>query len=300
MIETSIVIPTHNRKELLIKVLNALSNQSHPRNKYEVIVVDDGSIDRTKNYIKNFIKKSKIKIKYFRQENRGPGSARNLGISKAKGEYIILIDDDIVPSYNFIEEHIKIHKKRKGIAVLGFTDWAKDINVTEFMKFIAPNGPLFHYNSIKNPYNCSYTSFYTSNISLNKKWFDLERFNEDFDKLTWMEDVELGYRLYKRGLRIVFNKNALAYHYHIFNEKDFFNKARLVGKVNVAFYNKYPELKSMFRLKLVTYIMFLLLIPARFFGSILNSLGDRRRYWIIKFMKAHYDGVLEGLMLNNN
>src|SRR3989344_2404741 len=121
----SIVIPTFNRKEELRKCLSALSNQSY--NKIEIIVIDDGSTDNTEEMVKKEFKN----IKFFKQNNTGPSIARNNGIKKAKGDFILFTDSDCVPDKYWVEELVKgfnekincvggktIDQKTKGIFTL--------------------------------------------------------------------------------------------------------------------------------------------------------------------------------------
>ena len=90
----SVIIPTYNRKDILIKCLNALNKQTLSHTAYEVIVVDDGSNDGTEDAIKNL--QLACKFTYLRQENKGPGAAKNLGIKHATGELLLFINDDII------------------------------------------------------------------------------------------------------------------------------------------------------------------------------------------------------------
>lgn len=87
----SVVIPTHNRRDLLRRCLGAVLNQDYPD--YEVIVVDDGSTDGTGE----MVQREFPQVRYIRQEsNRGPAAARNRGIEAARGEIVAFTDDDCV------------------------------------------------------------------------------------------------------------------------------------------------------------------------------------------------------------
>ena len=233
----SIIMPTYNRPDTIKQVLESLDNQTIPRKDYEVIVVDDGSNYDVKNYIKKF------NVKYFRQNNSGPSKARNLGVKEATGKYIAFIGDDTILNKNWVEEHLKTHEEKgPNIAVLGFTPWHKKLAVNKFMKYLAPNGPQFNYSAIKNINNCGFDFFWTSNLSLERKWFTKNKFDEDFPWAAY-EDLELSYRLHKKGLRIVYNKNAVVNHYHEYNPEKYFKKQDTMAKAAIIFYKKHPELK---------------------------------------------------------
>lgn len=97
----SIVIPTYNRKNLLERCLDSLFYQNYPKDKYEIIVVDDGSCDETSTYL-SFLSKSFENLKYIRQDNSGHSVARKAGFLKAKGEIIASLDDDCIPCEGWI------------------------------------------------------------------------------------------------------------------------------------------------------------------------------------------------------
>jgi len=84
----SVVIPTYNRAELLGIALDSVFAQTFTD--YEVIVVDDGSTDETKEYLATL----GDRVRVFTQSNQGPGAARNLGVSHANGEYVEFLDSD--------------------------------------------------------------------------------------------------------------------------------------------------------------------------------------------------------------
>lgn len=98
----SVVIPTYNREQVVGKTIKSVLNQTIQD--YEIIVVDDGSVDNTKKIIEQF---KSDKIKYFFQHNQGAQAARNAGLSKATGKYIGFLDSDDWWLPTFLEESIK-------------------------------------------------------------------------------------------------------------------------------------------------------------------------------------------------
>jgi GT2 family glycosyltransferase len=91
----SIVIPAHNRAQLILEALDSVSKQTFKD--FEVIVVDDGSTDGTEAVVSEMLKSGNaenLKLKYIRQENKGAGAARNAGAKVAHGEYLAFLDSD--------------------------------------------------------------------------------------------------------------------------------------------------------------------------------------------------------------
>ena len=86
----SIIIPTYNRKELLVSAVESCINQLY--SEIEIIIVDNGSTDNTGKYITS--KVNDERIRFFRLERKGVSYARNFGLSKARGEYIQFLDSD--------------------------------------------------------------------------------------------------------------------------------------------------------------------------------------------------------------
>jgi glycosyltransferase involved in cell wall biosynthesis len=99
-VDTSVIIPTYNRKASLERTLESISRQTYPSARFEVIVVDDGGQDGSGSVAQNeypFI------LYYLRQSNRGAAAARNYGAAAARGEVLIFLDDDINVSPQFVE-----------------------------------------------------------------------------------------------------------------------------------------------------------------------------------------------------
>jgi glycosyltransferase involved in cell wall biosynthesis/MoaA/NifB/PqqE/SkfB family radical SAM enzyme len=102
--EISVIIPTYNRAKSLGPCLEHLLKQTIDMDRYEIIVVDDGSSDDTAEVIKEYQNHNQLKIKYLRQKNRGPAAARNRGAGNACGEILFFIDDDCLAQRETLEK----------------------------------------------------------------------------------------------------------------------------------------------------------------------------------------------------
>lgn len=118
----SVIIPTFNRAHLLPKAIESVQNQTYPN--IQIIVVDDGSTDETEKMVLAF-----EGVEYYYQENKRQGAARNLGLSKAKGEIIASLDSDDAWHESFISESIACLEYNDLDFV--FSDWTYQIDSVE-------------------------------------------------------------------------------------------------------------------------------------------------------------------------
>ncbi|WZL71495.1 glycosyltransferase family 2 protein [Clostridiaceae bacterium 35-E11] len=107
--ETSVIIPAYNASERLYYNLIALNNQDYPSDKFEVVVVNNGSRDNTMEMLSRFQSNYKLSIINL-DKNKGIAYARNQGILKAKGKLLIFHDSDMIATRDFISDHIKAHQ----------------------------------------------------------------------------------------------------------------------------------------------------------------------------------------------
>jgi len=110
----SVIIPTYNYEQYLARTIKSVLKQTYKN--IEIIICDDGSTDNTREIIKKF--KHHKKIRCYYQSNQGPASARNLGIKKAKGEFIAFLDSDDYWLPKKIEKQLKIFTKNKQIGLV--------------------------------------------------------------------------------------------------------------------------------------------------------------------------------------
>ncbi|HII29478.1 TPA: glycosyltransferase [Candidatus Woesearchaeota archaeon] len=312
-LKLSVIVTTHNRADALEMCLKALADQSYPKPGFEVIVIDDGSSEETGQLVKELASSLPIRIRYSYQEHMGRSGvskARNKGITEAKARHVLIMGDDIIASREFLMEHMRIHEEHKnahkanmdkgevierGSAVLGLTEWHPKLKATLFMNFLINEGHQFNYKGIKDRNNCGYGMFYTSNISLATSWFTEELFDEEMFAL---EDVELGYRLEKKGLKIVFNPRALAYHYHPITEEQFYNKIRNTSINAVHMYRKFPELKDLNALRTRARLASIALRPIIRLTPLIKALGLKRQAWTANIIYNSAVGILERMGVN--
>ncbi len=209
--QISVVIATYNRRDVLKTTLEKLACQTLSPERFEVIVVDDGSSDRTDEMMAGMIGLLPYEVSYRRHENRGPGYTENRGIMLARSRLILLIADDIWPFPTLLEEHLKSHRANPEdrFAVLGKVRQSPKLPATA----IQNNWDPFVYSRFEGKKELETIFFYACNISV-KKAFLLEHGMFRERKGAAHEDAELGYRLGRKGLKILYNPNAIADHFH--------------------------------------------------------------------------------------
>lgn len=251
----SVIIPTFNRRNSLMRVLSSLEAQTFPKDDFEVVIVDDGSIDDTQKAVADFAGRSALTVEYFYQSNSGQSQARNLGIEKSQGDIILFCGDDTIFDEKTIANHEAVYLKNEGAsaAVLGLALWDESIGVNDFMHFIAPAGPQFHYHTIKDKNNAGWDHFYTCNISIPRRLLGDQRFDGGFryESFEGFEDIDLGLRLARRGVKIIFNNEAVVYHAHSYEPAAFYQRMLGVGRSFKLLTDKYKgHRQSYWRLKL--------------------------------------------------
>ena len=239
--DVSVVIPTFNRLEVLAEVLHALEFQQEAP-PFEVVVVDDGSSDGTSAWLRS--RTFNLPLRVLTQENRGPAAARNTGVAVAQGQWVAFLGDDTVPSPGWIAAHREAHRKRGDdlhVAVLGYTGWHPRMRLNPFLRYINEHGLQFGYALITDPEDVPFNFFYTSNISLARDLLLAEPFDLRFPHAAW-EDIEVAYRMKKRGLRMVYEKTATVSHDHPTDIARFAARQEKAGYCAVVFHRLHPEL----------------------------------------------------------
>ncbi|MGA8223900.1 MAG: glycosyltransferase, partial [Candidatus Acidiferrales bacterium] len=236
----SVVIPTYNRKSTLAACLRALEHQTLARKEFEVIVVDDGSSDGTESFCRDF--KAGFPFKYFRQANAGAGAARRLGVEHARGEYLLLFNDDTIASANLLAKHLQAQKAHRGekLAVLGDFRYPPGASERALTYFLTRNPFLFPQVSLKPGVHLHSGLFVTCNLSVARDAvLSAGSFDPDF---RVAEDTDLGIRLMRDGFRVIYVPEALATHEHLlFTMADLLRRAEAYGPAQLRLVRKHPE-----------------------------------------------------------
>ena len=235
--DISIIIPTFNRSRLLGYSLDSIVKQDFPVSRFEVIVSDDGSSDNTKRVVRSYRKR--INIKYVFQEDKGyrPASARNNGIRIAEGNLCLFIDSGMILAPTCISEHFHFHSKlTMPSAAIGYIygfDFNEDLEDL-LITLIDPSDAslsvrrLMSYSAFKDAREQQFVRhgdrienlpipwyyFWSGHISLRREsLLTVGLFDENYDGRWGMEDIDLGFRIHREGVRICLLRSAIGVHY---------------------------------------------------------------------------------------
>lgn len=273
----TIAIPTYNRGKLLPLVLERIVEQVKNLSTYkiEILVLDDASTDNTIQILESFKTKYPNFFHYIiSEQNQGITKSRNILVKNALGDYIIFLDSDVLIAKDNIIKHIKTHENNKNIICQGS------------LKFVATfEKPEFEKKNLLTDYSNSF--FDTANLSIEKnKIIEAGFFDENFSGYGW-EDLELGIRLKKKGLKVVKNKSILAYHYksndNLSDLNELIKKEKQRAKGALYFLSKHNTLE----VRLMTQ------------NTILHTLLDNLLTFIFKLEKSDFIDRLKVLEKNN-
>ncbi len=231
----SIVIPTYNTTSVLGQCIEALSKQSADKKCFEVIVVNDGGKTEVVRDINSA--DGELDITYLFQNHKGPAAARNLGIDKAKGEIILLLDDDSLPTRNWLDATIRAWDKYPDFDGIG----GYVINESTDSIYCRVNADFFNWY-LEQYSSEDYSSFLvTCNAGYKKDILEkIGRFDDQFKKASG-EDRDLNIKILKAGGRMRLDKNILVYHDRDLTFRSFVKKNYNYGTAAYNIYTRYPE-----------------------------------------------------------
>jgi GT2 family glycosyltransferase len=238
--DVSVVVPTFNRRELVIRTLTSLFAQNVSPSNFEVIVVVDGATDGTADALK--VLRPECKFRVIEQENRGLAGARNTGFRAAGAPLVIFLDDDMDCDAGLIAAHITEHHNFDSVVVFGALFTTPDSPPSLALECFHREIGAFHVNHAQYPDTpWDITQCVFSNTSLSKQMLiEVGGFDEEF---RMREDLELGIRLDEAGVRFRYAPHAIAYQHYEKTSADLIRDAEAFAQSDVLFARKHPGLR---------------------------------------------------------
>ena len=246
-LKLSVIVPTHRRAENLMMLLDSLSKQTLDPGRFEVIVVDDHSGDDTVDVL-HAAHRSLPNLCWITMEsNVGQAIARNRGIDDATGDVVLFLDDDVAATPDLLARHLRFHEERNDSrwGLLGKVDWHPSLKVTPFMRWLDGTGLQFSFETwlkegeVDEPHR----AMVAAHVSVRRSMLiDVGGFNERFRPpfISW-EDFELAWRMGKRGFRLMYLPQALAYHTRPVDLWTFRRRIRVVARSTVLLKTLHPD-----------------------------------------------------------
>ncbi len=230
----SIIVPTYNQVEYIVSTLESVSKQSYE--KWECLIIDDGSNDNTEEVIHQIIKNDS-RFKYFKKSNGGASSARNYGINIAKGEYIQFLDsDDCLHEDKLIKSIDAFKENKTSDIIISNFNMFNDSIYNLLPPYCSLENKVFDFNSILLDWDVTYT------IPLHCAMFKKTLFKEvRFDEsIQSKEDWIMWVTIFQNGAKATFLNQSLAF-YRYNNNGNHTNDDDNFIKANMIVYNLITE-----------------------------------------------------------
>ena len=230
----SIIVPVFNRPDEVDELLESLTRQTC--RDFEVVIVEDGSEVRCEDVVQRYA--NRLPVRYFEKPNSGPGQSRNYGAERSQGEYLIVLDSDVVLPEGY----------------LAAVDEELTANPCE--AFGGPDRAHESFTPVQNAINYSMTSFVLSGVihggyNLLDKFYP-RSFNmgikktlyealHGFSNMRFGEDIDFSIRIFKSGARCRLFPEAWVWHKRRTDFRKFFRQVHNSGIARINLYKKYPE-----------------------------------------------------------
>lgn len=235
----SVVVSTYNRLELLQELLDALGRQTLPSSGFDVIVVDDGSKVPVAPTLER--RKDPYALKVITQANGGAAAARHTGIMAAKGEVVVITDDDMLVPPEFLERHLAAHDAGYTLVLghIAYDDSLADKPL--FERFHAQQLARFVKRYSEHPTDVRGVMVCTGNVSFRREdYLAVGGFDRSLDR---SEDRELGVRMQKAGAKLFFARDAVTTNRSDHTDLEVWRRRNfLYGVYDSRIHKKHPEL----------------------------------------------------------
>jgi glycosyltransferase involved in cell wall biosynthesis len=240
--KVSVVIPAHNASQTLTITLNALRLQTF--RDFEVVVVDDASTDATAWVAESY--SDHLDLQVIRApENLGRARARNLGIERAGGDILLLLDSDIEPVAEYVSKHLELHRRiprAVGVGALRYPSYLSEKALAIYYASrggarLDPGSPL--------PGKAFISCLASFPRTLIEK---VGAFDPAF-RVYGGEDLDLGLRFQKAGALLTYLPEAVGYHHHLRSLNEVMETLENYGEFGIPIiFNRHPEFAAQVKL----------------------------------------------------
>jgi glycosyltransferase involved in cell wall biosynthesis len=241
----SVIIPTYNRKNSLLRTLDSLGQQTLPMDRLVVVVVDDGSTDDTPTIANQ---QFPFTFHFLHQKNQGATAARNYGATISQSEVLVFIDDDITISSQTLEAFAEKFGQRTKVIAMGTIYKRSSFNASVYTPVVltmADHSLIAHDDVEFHFIDCN------SELLACKRgdFFDMGMFQDPTGGHGWpnWDDVDFGYRAHLKGFRLLGTSKAVAEHWDhsISNRTTACQRFFRAGRSAVWLFKRHPELQTL-------------------------------------------------------
>ncbi len=272
----SIVVPVYNRPDEVDELLQSLVGQTEKD--FEVVVVEDGSAIPCRSVCEKY--GNSLDIHYYAKSNSGPGQSRNYGVERSKGEYVIILDSDVVLPEGYIAS-ISSELQNEPADAFGGSDRAHE-SFTDTQKAISYSmTSFFTTGGIRGSRKKKMDKFYPRSFNMGVRREVYLKLG-GFSKMRFGEDIDFSIRIFKAGCKCRLFPDSWVWHKRRTDFRKFFRQVYNSGIARINLYKKYPEsLKIVHLLPMVFTVGVIMLVLLSAVGRVLMQYDDLHRwYWL--------------------
>lgn len=275
----SIIVPVYNRPDEVDELLESLCKQSFKD--FEVIIVEDGSSVNCKEVCSKYMER--LNMKYFMKQNSGPGLSRNYGAERSSGEYLIVLDSDVVLPEGYLQA-VEDELQRQPADAFGGPDRAHD-SFTDTQKAISYSMTSFFTTGGIRGGKKKLDKFYPRSFNMGIRRESYMKLS-GFSKMRFGEDIDFSIRIFKAGYKCRLFPEAWVWHKRRTDMRKFFRQVYNSGIARINLHKRHPgSMKLVHLLPMVFTVGVILLFLIACFGRVMMVYGNPADfynwYWLV-------------------
>lgn len=275
----SIIVPVYNRPDEVDELLESLCKQSFKD--FEVIIVEDGSSVACKEVCDKYMER--LDLKYFLKQNSGPGQSRNYGAERSKGEYLIVLDSDVVLPEDYLQA-VEDELLRQSADAFGGPDRAHD-SFSDTQKAISYSMTSFFTTGGIRGGKKKLDKFYPRSFNMGIRR-DVYMQLGGFSKMRFGEDIDFSIRIFDAGYKCRLFRDAWVWHKRRTDMRKFFRQVYNSGIARINLHKRHPgSMKLVHLLPMVFTVGVILLFLIACFGRVMMVYGNPADfydwYWLV-------------------